>query len=315
MNPFNLLNSSPEGLEFLDPSLVVLLPFGTLVGLVAALLGIGGGLLMVPALTIWGATPLQAIATSLVGIVLSSISGTYQNWRMQELNLQRVVLLAPPAMLTTELGVRVANFLPDEILLISFAILQIVAIYLINLKRQLRRANLKLSGSSLPPPPPPPPLPSYSRRSDGLDRQGALVLTQSPRFYTEPSVAELRIFQTQGIGLLAGVLSGLFGVGGGIVMVPLQMLFLKESIKDAIRTSLGAIALISIWAVGRHALSGNVLWLAGLYLGIGGICGAQLGARLLPRLPDNLVNLLFRSLLLLLATYMLIKALMSWSVL
>lgn len=131
----------------------------------------------------------------------------------------------------------------------------------------------------------------------------------------EPTVDDSLLFQTQGIGLLAGILAGLFGVGGGIVMVPLQMLFLKEGIKDAIRTSLGAIALISIWAVGRHALSGNVLWLAGIYLGIGGICGAQLGTRLLPKLPDNVVSLLFRGLLVLLAMYMASQALAGWGVL
>lgn len=256
--------------DFLNPSLVVLLFIGTVVGVLSALLGIGGGLLMVPTLTVWGATPVQAVATSLVGVVLSSASGTYQNWRMQQLNLEQAVLLAPPAMLTTELGVWVATRLPAKVLLLSFAGLQVIAIFLMNLKQQLQKSRLN----------------------------------------TAPT--KFRIYQSQGIGMLAGVLSGLFGVGGGVVMVPLQMLFLGESIKDAVRTSLGAVTLISIWAIGRHALSGNVLWLAGVYLGVGGLCGAQLGARLLPKLPDAVVNLLFRSLLMLLALYMAVKALADW---
>jgi len=95
-------------------------------------------------------------------------------------------------------------------------------------------------------------------------------------------------------------------------MVPLQMLFLGEGIKDAVRTSLGAITLISVWAVGRHALSGNVLWFAGIALGLGGLLGAQLGARLLPKLPDSWVKVLFRGLLLLLACYMVSKAVLAW---
>lgn len=256
--------------ELLNPSLVVLLFVGTVVGVLSALLGIGGGLLMVPTLTVWGATPVQAVATSLVGVVFSSASGTYQNWRMKQLNLEQVVLLAPPAMLTTELGVWVATRLPSQVLLLSFAALQVTAIFLMNLKQQLQKSQLNAT------------------------------------------TTKSRIYQSEGIGILAGVLSGLFGVGGGVVMVPLQMLFLGESIKDAVRTSLGAVTLISIWAIGRHALSGNVLWLPGVYLGVGGVCGAQLGARLLPKLPDAVVNLLFRSLLLLLALYMAVKALANW---
>lgn len=259
--------------DLLNPTLVVLLFVGTLVGVLSALLGIGGGLLMVPTLTLWGATPVQAVATSLLGVVFSSASGTYQNWRMKQLNLEQVVLLAPPAMLSTELGVWVANKLPEQLLLLSFAALQVTAIFLMNLKQQLQKSQLNNTAT------------------------------------------KSHIYQSQGIGLVAGVLSGLFGVGGGVVMVPLQMLFLGESIKDAVRTSLGAVTLISIWAVGRHALSGNVLWLAGVYLGVGGLCGAQVGARLLPKLPDAIVNLLFRSLLLLLALYMAVKALAGWGLL
>ncbi len=259
--------------EPLDPSLFLLLLVGTVVGVLASLLGIGGGLLMVPTLTLWGATPVQSVATSLVGVVLSSASGTYQNWRMKLLSLERVVLMAPPAMLTTELGVWAANQLPDNWLLVSFAALQILAIFLMNLKQKLQAV-----------------------KPDAV------------------SPSDPQIYQSEGIGLLAGVLSGLFGVGGGVVMVPLQMLLLGESIKEAVRNSLGAVTLIAIWAAGRHALAGNVLWWAGIYLGVGGLCGAQLGARLLPKLPDAVVGLLFRGLLLLLSIYMVAKALVGWGI-
>lgn len=293
--------------ELLDPSLIVLLLVGIVVGIVAALLGIGGGLLMVPALNVWGATPLNAIATSLVGIALSSTSGSIQNWRMKHLSFERVALLAPPAMLTTELGVWISNQLPENLLLISFAILQIASIFLISLKRNLKKVEVP---REVVQPPLYPPGPTFSGR-------GSNVMQQPKAQYVARSSSQEgfqkrdnnEILQTQGIGLLAGVLSGLFGVGGGIVMVPLQMLFLGEDIKGAVRTSLGAISLISVWAVGRHALSGNVLWSAGICLGIGGLIGAQLGTRMLPKLPDRLVNLLFRVLLLSMATYMVIKAL------
>ena len=104
--------------------------------------------------------------------------------------------------------------------------------------------------------------------------------------------------------MLAGLLSGLFGVGGGVVMVPLQMLVLGVPIKPAVRTSLGAIVLISASGLARHAYQDNVFWMTGLCVGLGAILGAQVGSRWLPRLPAKRVTLLFRLLLLFLSLSM-----------
>ena len=90
-------------------------------------------------------------------------------------------------------------------------------------------------------------------------------------------------------------------------MVPLQMLLLGIGIKQAVRTSLGAILLISLSGLWRHTLQGNVLWAAGGLLSLGGVLGAQLGSRTLPKLPERQVNRLFRLLLLLMATYTVIR--------
>ncbi|MDJ0635072.1 MAG: sulfite exporter TauE/SafE family protein [Xenococcaceae cyanobacterium MO_188.B29] len=239
-----------------------LLPLGIIVGLVAALLGIGGGLLYVPALTLVGASPIQATATSLLGISLGAISSSWQNWRSQYLNTKLVILLAIPAMLSVGLGVAVANRIAENYLLFGFAGLQLVAIYLINWKKNLAR--------------------SY-------------------RTKTNKSIS---LSKVASIGFSAGILSGVFGVGGGIIMVPLQRAFLGESLKASITTSLGAIVLISGVGVTQHALAGNVLWLPGLLLGVGSLIGGQLGARLLPKLPEIWVQYLFTGLLISLAIYM-----------
>lgn len=119
----------------------------------------------------------------------------------------------------------------------------------------------------------------------------------------------IRFAPTAGIGLLVGLLSGLFGVRGGLVMVPLQMLLLNEPIKSAVRTSLGAIVAIAISALAQHAWNGNVLWIPGLCLGLGGIVGAQIGTRLLPKFPDCTVNLMFRWTLIMLVVYMVVRVL------
>ena len=94
-------------------------------------------------------------------------------------------------------------------------------------------------------------------------------------------------------GTIAGFLSGLLGVGGGAIMVPLQMLLLNEDIKVAIRTSLGVIVAATISSCIVHATQGNVLYLEGLTLGAGGMIGSQLGTRVLPKLADSLVSRIF----------------------
>jgi uncharacterized membrane protein YfcA len=62
-------------------------------------------------------------------------------------------------------------------------------------------------------------------------------------------------------------------------MVPMQMLLLGEPIKQAIQTSLGVIVMTAIAATGGHALQGNVVWLAGIGLGLSGLVSAQLSTR------------------------------------
>lgn len=259
-----------------------LFPIGIVVGILSALLGIGGGLLYVPALAAVGASPIQSVATSLVAITLGAISGTFQNWKMKSLNIETVSLLTLPAMLTTEIGVSIARALPSKWLLLSFSALQITAIWLINLKNELQKDEKKSATAN------------------------STELSQLPVNSTAAP-----ILKTQGIGLVAGVLSGLFGVGGGIVMVPLQVLLLKMPIKQSVQTSYGAIVLISLWAVSRYLIadSTNVLIVPGLMLGVGSLFGANYGARLLPKLSDNLVRLLFTALLVILACYMSLKAL------
>jgi len=260
--------------------LLFLLGIGT--GAIAGVLGIGGGLLMVPALTFLGISLVKATATSLVGVFLSALSGSVQNWRKGVLNVRDALTLALFGIPTAQLGAWLGDRLPEAWLAFGFALLMVVTIYFMNLKQQLQEKQLQ------------------EKQLQANHLQEETVEDSSPIHGLLP-VAQ--------IGLLAGVLAGLFGIGGGTVMVPLQMLMLGESIKTAVRTSLGAIVLIGASGLAQHTWNNNVLWLPGLCLGLGGILGAQFGTRLLPRLSDRLVNRLFRLLLVFLAGYMTWKGL------
>ena len=80
------------------------------------------------------------------------------------------------------------------------------------------------------------------------------------------------------IGLVSGVTSGLFGVGGGIVMVPAMMFFMKMDIKLAVGTSLAVIIPTAIMGSFKHFQLGNVDWRVALMLAPTAIGGSYLGA-------------------------------------
>ena len=99
------------------------------------------------------------------------------------------------------------------------------------------------------------------------------------------------------IGTAAGVFSGLFGVGGGTVIVPLLVLWLGYDERTATGTSLGAIVFIAAFAAGTQGLYGNVHVLDGVLIGIPAIAGVTIGARLQQRVSGPAISLLFAAVL------------------
>ncbi|GAA5025761.1 sulfite exporter TauE/SafE family protein [Microbacterium fluvii] len=89
------------------------------------------------------------------------------------------------------------------------------------------------------------------------------------------------------IGLLAGLLSGLFGVGGGTVIVPMLVMLLRFDQRLAAGTSLAAIVPTASVGVVSYAVHGSVAWIPALVLALGAVFGAQLGTWLLPRISQT----------------------------
>ncbi len=246
----------------IDFNWVILVAGGLISGVISGLLGIGGGIVTIPLMVTLGYTPVEAIATSSLFIVITAISGSVQNWLLGYFNFKKVVYLGIPAFLTTAVGVYFANQIPPYIILFTFGIILLVNIYLIELRMYLASVEIE---------------------------------------NTEPTFNPL--LSRIGTGGAAGILAGLFGLGGGTVMVPLQMLLLKEEIKVAIQTSLGVIVITALAAYTGHSLRGNILFVPGIVLGCGGFLGVQMSTRTLPKLPDSTVSLILRIFLGILSIY------------
>jgi uncharacterized membrane protein YfcA len=106
-----------------------------------------------------------------------------------------------------------------------------------------------------------------------------------------------RTLQLAAVGTAAGGFSGMFGVGGGIVIVPLLVLWLGYDEREAAGTSLAAIVVIAAISAGIHALYGNVDVAKGALIGIPAVFGAVLGTWLQQRVPVRWISLLFAGVL------------------
>lgn len=95
------------------------------------------------------------------------------------------------------------------------------------------------------------------------------------------------------LGTVAGAFSGLFGVGGGTVIVPMLIAFLGYSERLATGTSLAAIVLIAGFAVIGFALYGRVEWTSGLLLSIPAVAGVLVGTTLQQRVSEHLISVIF----------------------
>jgi hypothetical protein len=95
------------------------------------------------------------------------------------------------------------------------------------------------------------------------------------------------------IGLVAGFFSGMFGVGGGVIVVPLLIAFQAYAPKRAMATSLAAILFTATAAAAWHAAAGNVAWKQGALVGLPAVVGAVAGAALHQRVDSRSVVLGF----------------------
>lgn len=110
------------------------------------------------------------------------------------------------------------------------------------------------------------------------------------------------------VGAVGGFTSGLLGVGGGIVMVPLLALGLGLNQKRAQAASLAAIIPISIVALSVYAASGAMRYGAAALLAVGSVLGARFGANLAARLSESRLRRLFGALLLVAGVAILTRA-------
>lgn len=116
-----------------------------------------------------------------------------------------------------------------------------------------------------------------------------------------------RTLQLAAIGTAAGAFSGLFGVGGGTVIVPLLLIWLAYGEREATGTSMAAIIVIAAFAVVFQTAYGNVDPGLAALVGVPAIGGAVAGTALQQRIPERAISLIFAALMLVIAAELIVK--------
>ncbi len=243
---------------------IVLILIGTVAGFASGMFGIGGGVIIVPALTVLvGFELLQATGTSLAAQLLPvGIFAVLAYYRAGHLRWRVVAPVALGLLIGALGGANLALTLPTATLKGLYGVFLIYMSWRFVEPRKLIQAYRQRKS--------PPPVPAMEAE-----------LHASP-------------YILLGVGLLAGVLSGMFGIGGGVVIVPILMSLLRFDQKVAVGTSLGALMLpVSIGAVVTYYEAGRLDIIVAAAVAVGLVLGAFLGAKTALRLPAATVKRIY----------------------
>lgn len=252
---------------------IVLIIVGVGIGVLSGMLGIGGGLIIVPALRLgYGLNAFMATATSLFAIIPISLAGAITHIRARSSIPRLGAVLGIAGAVTSSLGVYAGSISPAWLIMVVAAIIIVYSAFTM-LRKALRKGDA-------------------SQRSQASKGDAAAGLASYRFAFTRKHVVLAVI-----IGLVAGFASGYVGVGGGFIMVPLMTAWLGVPMKRTSGTSLIAIIILAIPGVIQQAMLGHIDYLAGVMLCVGAIPGAVLGAWLVPRVPERVLRFVFAGVL------------------
>jgi uncharacterized protein len=259
-------------------STILTLVAGFATGVLSGMFGVGGAVVSTPAIRILGATPLEAVGSTLPSIVPSAVSGSLR-YRREGLIIGRVACWTLAIGLAATVGgALLTGAVPGDGHLLMIATAALLAFTALRMARA------------------PSAVPAHARNpSEVEDPVGDLVTPTSDLVQaherdpdrSSPLHRRDEAWRLGVIGVAAGGLSGLLGIGGGILMVPAFATWVRLSVKEAVATSLVCVGALAVPGMITHAILGNIDWAFAIPLAIAVIPGAQLGAHLAIRSTER----------------------------
>lgn len=272
---------------------LLIVALGALVGLLSGMFGVGGGFLTTPLLIFYGIPPTVAVASATTQITGASVSGAYAHWKRGGVDFRMGGVMIAGGFLGTLAGAGIFRLLQDSgqiDLLIGF-------LYVILLGSigglMLKDAVIALGWVPAP----------IKAAAPKRHNRWVAGLPLRWRFYA--SGLYISPLAPAALGFGAGILTVLLGIGGGFILVPAMIYILGMAARVVIGTSLIMIVAVSAVATFILALTTQSvdIVLAGLLL-LGGVVGAQYGARLATQLKPDLLRLALALIILLVALRM-----------
>lgn len=256
---------------------IFIVALGFVVGLLSGMFGVGGGFLTTPLLIFYGIPPTVAVASATTQITGASVSGMHAHWRRGGVDLRMGGVMIVGGLLGSLIGAGLFRALQSSgqiDLIIGF-------LYVLLLggigALMLKDAMVALGWVE-------------QKQTKAQPRHNKWVASLPGRWRFYASGLYISPLAPLLLGLAAGVLTVLLGVGGGFILIPAMIYLLGMAPRVVIGTSLVMIVAVSAASTFIHAVTTQAvdIVLAGLLL-VGGVIGAQYGARLTTRLkPDVL---------------------------
>ncbi len=279
-------------------SILELISLGICAGCLGALVGLGGGVIIVPVLTLLFKLPIhEAVATSLIAVMGTSISGA-SSYLKQGLTSVRIgMFLETATTLGALIGALIALRIPAYILYIFFSILAFYTsiTQVASLKKKARRkqrANIKE-------------IPKTSK-----------ILGLVGEYFDEAEKRSIKYVAIRPwlgwlISFIAGLGSGMLGVGGGFIKVSAMNVFMNMPIKASVATSKFMIAITASTAATVYLLKGLVNLKIAPIIALGTALGAKIGAHIMNKIKSKIIKILFSAVTFYIGYSMLRKGLLT----
>jgi len=260
---------------------LLMLVSGAFAGAFGALLGLGGGVLLVPLLTLGFGRPLrESVAVALVCVIVTSSAASGAHLQRRTANLRLGLLLALFTALGSLVGGLVAFLVPERLTAGLFALLLVYVC--ITMARGIVARARGEGAADAGPPPAGEPLPS------GTEPDRSLAAILSTRDYRVR-----RVGPATGASVGSGVLSALLGVGGGVINVPTMHVLMGVPLRVATATSNLVVGVTAIASAIIYLVNGAIDPYVAGPTALGVFAGATLGARHAHRVDARVLRALF----------------------
>ncbi len=263
-----------------------LLAIGFVVGVCGGFWGMGGGWIIIPALAAMGVPINVAVGTSITNIFGHSIVSTFRHWRFGNLSVMITAIMIPSRSLGVEIGTRIVEYLKgagegrmDLVISVLYVIvLFAMAGFIYRDIRRTKRSSRKSADAEE----------TADREGDeqaGEDRVSSSLSARIQSLKLRPCVScevsgikSISVWAIVLAGMAMGLLSGLLGVGGGLIGMPMLVYLIGCPTHVAVGTSMFSAIVAEAFGAFRHAMYGNVDLLMALFLLAGASVGVQIGA-------------------------------------